>query len=97
MPRDAFPVQQGILDNDSKNRENVRSERLGSNASSTSEAYDLPNGLTDAPQVADYLRISKTSYKLIEQQKITAIRIGKLLRFRKDKLNETLRAMGNGI
>ena len=98
MPRDAFPVQQGISDNDSESRENVGSEKLGSNASSTSKAYDLPDGLTDASQIADYLRVSKTSvYKLIERQKIPAIRIGRLLRVRKDKLDETLRAMGNGI
>lgn len=52
----------------------------------------------DVPQVAEYLRVSKTSvYKLIERQKIPAIRIGRLLRVRKDELDETLRAMGNDI
>lgn len=52
----------------------------------------------DVPQVADHLRVSKTSvYKLIERQKITAIRTGRLLRVRKDELDETLRAMGNDI
>lgn len=55
----------------------------GSAASSTSEANDLPNGLMDVAQVADYLRVSKMSvYKLIERQKIPAIRIGRLLRVR---------------
>ena len=70
----------------------------GSAASSTSETYDLPDGLMDVPQVAEYLRVSKTSaYKLIERQKIPARRIGRLLRVRKDELDKTLRAMGNDI
>lgn len=52
----------------------------------------------DVPQVAEYLRVSKTSaYKLIERQKIPAIRIGRLLRVRKGELDETLRAMGNDV
>ncbi|ERL06163.1 excisionase family DNA binding protein [Olsenella profusa DSM 13989] len=52
----------------------------------------------DAPQVANYLHVSKTSvYRPIERQKIPAIRIGRLLRVRKDELDETLRAMGNDI
>lgn len=52
----------------------------------------------DVPQVADYLRVSKTSvYELIERQKIHAIRIGRLLRVRKDELDETLRAVDNDI
>lgn len=59
---------------------------------------DLPDGLMHVPQIADYLRVSKTSvYKLIKRQKIPAIRIGRLLRVRKDELDETLRAMGNDI
>lgn len=42
----------------------------------------------DVPQVAEYLRVSKTSvYKLIERQKIPTIRIGRLLRVRKDELD----------
>lgn len=98
MPRDAFPAQRGISDNDAESRENAGAEIRGSAASSTSEANDLPDGLMDVPQVANYLRVSKTSvYKLIERQKIPAIRIGRLLRVRKDELDETLRAMGNDI
>ena len=46
----------------------------------------------------EYLRVSKTSaYKLIERQKIPAIRIGRLLRVRKGEPGETLRAMGNDV
>lgn len=98
MPRDAFPARTGLSDNDAESRENVGVEIRGSAASSTSETYDLPDGLMDVPQVAECLRVSKTSvYKLIERQKIPAIRIGRLLRVRKDELDETLRAMGNDI
>lgn len=98
MPRPAFPAQQGISDNDAESRENAGAEIRGSAASSTSEANDLPDGLMDVPQVANYLRVSKTSvYKLIERQKIPTIRIGRLLCVRKDELDETLRVMGNDI
>ena len=98
MPREAFPVHQGISDNDAESRENAGAEIRGSAASSTSEANDLPDGLMDVPQVEEYLRVSKTSlYKLIKQRKISAIRIGRLLRVRKDELDETLRAIGNDI
>ena len=98
MPRPAFPAQQGISDNDAESRENAGAEIRGSAASSTSEANDLPDGLMDVPQVAEYLRVSKTSaHKLIERQKIPAIRIGRLLRVREDELDETLRVMGNDI
>lgn len=93
MPREAFPVHRGISDNDAESRENVGAEIRGSAASSTSEANDLPDGLMDVPQVAEYLRVSKKSvYKLIDRLKIPAIRIGGLLRVRKDELDETLRA-----
>lgn len=95
MPRDAFPARTGISDNDAESHENVGAEIRESAASST---YDLPDGLMDVPQVAEYLHVSKTSvYKLIERQKIPAIRIRRLLRVRKDELDETLRAMGNDI
>lgn len=98
MPRDAFPTPIGISDNDAESRENVAAEIRESAASSASETNDLPNGLVDVPQVAEYLRVSKTSiYKLIERQRTTAIRIGRLLRVRKDELDEMLRAMGNDI
>ena len=52
----------------------------------------------DVPQIANYPHVSKTSvYKLIERQKIPTRRIGRLLRVRKDELDETLRATGNDI
>lgn len=96
MPRDTFPAHTGISDNEVESRENAGAEIRGSAASSTSEASDLADGLMDVLQVADYLRVSKTSvYKLIERQKIPAIRIGRLLRVRKDELDEMLHAMGN--
>ena len=98
MPRDAYPAPHAISDNDAESRENTRAEIRGSATSPTSEASDLPDGLMDVPQVEEYLRVSKTSlYKLIKQRKISAIRIGRLLRVRKDELDETLRAMGNDI
>ncbi|MDU6745316.1 MAG: helix-turn-helix domain-containing protein [Actinomyces sp.] len=66
MPRDAFPVHRGISDSDAESRENAGAEIRESAASSTSETYDLPDGFMDVPQVAEYLRVSKTSvYKLI--------------------------------
>ena len=98
IPRDAPPTSTGISDNGSESRENAEAEIRGSAAFSTSEASDLANGLMDVPQVAEYLRVSKTSvYKLIERQKIPAIRIVRLLRVRKDELDETLRTMSNDI
>ncbi len=81
MPREAFPVHQGISDNDAEGRENAGAEVRGSAASSTSEANDLPDGLMDVSQVADYPRASKTSaYRPTERQKIPTIRIGRLLK-----------------
>ncbi len=54
--------------------------------------------MMDVSQVAEYLRISRSSvYKLIERQQIPAIRIGRLLRVRKDELDETLRSMNSGV
>ena len=91
--RDAFSAKWGISDNDAESRKNAGAEKRESAASSTSEANDLPDGLMDVPQVAEYLRVSKKSvYKLIDRLKIPAIRIGGLLRVRKDELDETLRA-----
>lgn len=96
--RDAFPTPIGISDNDAVSRENAGAEIRGSVASSTSETYDLPDGLIDVPQVAEYLRVSKTSAcKFIERQKIPTIRIGGLLRVRKGELDEALRTMDNDI
>ena len=77
--RDAFPAKWGISDNDAESRKNAGAEKRESAASSTSEANDLPDGLMDVPQVAEYLRVSKKSvYKLIDRLKIPAIRIGGL-------------------
>ena len=53
MPRGAFPVHQGISDNDAEGRENAGAGMRGPTASSTSEASDLANGLMDVPQVAE--------------------------------------------
>lgn len=61
MPRDTFPAQRGISDNDAESRENAGAEIRGSAASSTSEANGLPDGLMDVSQVTDYPRVSKTS------------------------------------
>ena len=61
MLRETFPVHRGISDNDAESRENVGAEIRGSAASSTSETYDLPDGLMDVPQVTEYQCVSKTS------------------------------------
>ena len=53
MTRDAFPTPIGISDNDAESRENAGAEIRGSVASSTSETYDLPDGLMDVPQVTE--------------------------------------------
>jgi len=88
MPRDAFPAPTGISDNGSESRENGGTRMRGPAASSASEANDLPDGLMEVPQIADYPHVSKTSvYKLIERQKISTMRIGRLLRVRKDELD----------
>ena len=81
-----------------KRRENAGSEIRGFAASSASESNDLPDGLMDVPQIADYPNVSKTSvYKLTERQEFPAIRIGRLLRVSKDELDEALRTIGNDI
>ena len=87
-----------LSDNDCVNRENAEAKNRGFAAFSTSDANDQVDTLLDVSQVAEYLRISRSSvYKLIERQQIPAIRIGRLLRVRKNQLDDTLRAMGNSI
>jgi excisionase family DNA binding protein len=87
-----------LSDNGNVNRENAGAETWGFAVSSTSGANDQDDALLDVPQVAEYLRISRSSvYKLIESRQIPAIRIGRLLRVRKNELDDTLRAMGNSI
>lgn len=64
---------------------------------STPVGSDQGDTLLDVSEVTDYLCISRSSvYKLIERQQIPAIRIGRLLRVRKDELDKTLRSMGSG-
>lgn len=77
MPRDAFPARTGISDNDAESRENIGAEIQGSAASSTSETYDLSDGLMDVPQAADHLRIFKMSArKLVERRLRGAVGTG---------------------
>lgn len=98
MPRGAFPAPHAISDDDAEGRENGGAGIRGPAAPSASEASDLPDGLMDTPQVADYLCASKISvYELVERQRIPAIRIGRLQCVRKNELDKTLRAMGNDI
>ena len=59
MPRDAFPARTGISDNDAESRKNAGAEIRESAASSTSETYDLPDGLMDVPQVARFLGLRR--------------------------------------
>ena len=55
--------------NDVESRKNTGAKKQGSATSQVSEANDLTDGLMDVPQVANDLRISRTSvYRLIEQQ-----------------------------
>lgn len=87
-----------LSDNGYVNRENAEAENWGFAASPTSDANGQGDTLLDVSQVAEYLRISRSSvYKLIERRQIPAIRIGRLLRVRKNELDNTLRAMGNSI
>jgi excisionase family DNA binding protein len=87
-----------LSDNGYINRENAEAENWGFAASSTSDANDQGDTLLDVSQVAEYLRISRSMvYKLIEGQRIPAIRIGRLLRVRKSELDESIRNMGNAI
>ena len=98
MPRDAFPAHQGTSGGDAEGRESAGAEMRGSAAAPAFEANDPPDRDMNVPQVAGYLRISKTSArKLVERQEIPAIKIRGLLRVGKDELDETLCAMGNDI
>ena len=84
-------------DNGTDSRGNAGAGNWEPAAPSTPDGNDQGDVLLDALEVADYLRISRSSvYKLIERQQIPAIRIGRLLRVRKDELDETLRSMGSG-
>ena len=82
----------GSPDNGSASRENA--EIWGFAVSPTSDANYSGDSLLDVSQVAEYLRVSRSSvYKMIERQQIPAIRIGRLLRIRKKELDDTLRSM----
>ncbi|ERL11712.1 DNA binding domain protein, excisionase family [Coriobacteriaceae bacterium BV3Ac1] len=92
--RGADAADADLSDNGCVDRENAEAENRGFAAFSTSDASDQVDTLLDVSQVAEYLRISWSSvYKLIERQQIPAIRIGRLLRVRKNQLEDTLRAM----
>lgn len=84
-------------DNGTDSRGNAGAGNREPAVPSTPVGSDQRNTLLDVSEVADYLRISRSSvYKLIERQQIPAIRIGRLLRVRKDELDKTLRSMGSG-
>ena len=71
-------------DNEIVSRENAETGLLADVANSTLETLDQGDILLDVSQVADYLRISRSSvYKLIERRQTPAIKIGRLLRIRK--------------
>lgn len=85
-------------DNEIESRENAEMGFLADVANSTLETLDQGDILLDVSQVADYLRISRSSvYKLIERRQIPAIKIGRLLRIRKREFDKALYGMGNGI
>lgn len=84
-------------DNGTDSRGNAGAGNREPAVPSTPVGSDQGDTLLDVSEVADYLRISRSSvYKLIERQQIPAIRIGRLLRVRKDELDKTLRSMGSG-
>lgn len=88
----------GSPDNGSASRENAEAEIWGFAVSPTSDANYSGDSLLDVSQVAEYLRVSRSSvYKMIERQQIPAIRIGRLLRVRKKELDDTLRSMGSDL
>lgn len=71
-------------DNGIANREGVEAGKRGFAAAPSSDIHGQDDALLDVTEVAEYLRISRSSvYKLIERQQIPAIRIGRLVRFRR--------------
>lgn len=87
-----------IPDNETVSRESSGVGNRREMAFATTEDHGRDSSLLDVSQVAEYLRISRsTVYKLIEQHRIPVIRIGRLLRIRKDELDEAIRSMGNSI
>lgn len=83
------------------NQQERQSDRRRANAGVALDRNDpdeLPadDGYLDVPEVASYLRISKSMvYKLVETKQIPAIRLGRLVRIRKSDLNDALRRLGN--
>jgi len=91
-PNDCSP------DNGSASRENAGAEIRESAVSPTVDANCPGDSLLDVSQVAEYLRISRSSvYKMIEGRQIPAIRVGRLLRVRKKELDEALHSMGSDL
>ena len=58
-PRDAFPEQQGIADNDPESRESAGAEMPRVCRPPASEASGLPDCLMDVPQVARFLSLRR--------------------------------------
>jgi excisionase family DNA binding protein len=95
---DTSTSKDGSSNSEKASRESAETMKCGSAASATAGAHGQDDALLDVPQVAEYLRVSRSSvYKLIERQQIPAIRIGRLLRVRKAELDETLRVLGTDI
>lgn len=93
---DAAGLGGATSDNRAENREGAEAGKRGFAATPSSDIHGQDDALLDVPEVAEYLRISRSSvYKLIERQQIPAIRIGRLLRVRRKELDETLRTMGD--
>jgi len=79
-----------LSDNPSVSRGDADQSRQGSPDSGTAACAE--DCLLDVAEVADYLRISRSMvYKLIENGRIPAIRLGRLLRVSKSELNEALK------
>lgn len=83
---------------DESSDENTGARQKGEPAFKVAETSNKDDSMLDVSQVAEYLRISRSMvYKLIEGQRIPAIRIGRLLRVRKDELDNAIRSTGNNI